>query len=89
MDAADRMFFKTEFVTSTQTQAIPKAKIRMAIQGVPAMGRPSCGMASDFKRMASMNAGMPEANKINASATLIEPMTTLALRFLIIFFGAV
>jgi hypothetical protein len=88
-DAAERIVLRLLFVRSIQTQAIPKAKIRDVIQGVAAMGRPFWGISRDFNNTPSMSDGRPMANKTSDRATVIAPMTTLTLRFLIFFFGAV
>ena len=88
-DATERIVLRLLFVRSIQTQAIPKAKIRDVIQGVPAMGRPSWGISRAFSNTPSMNEGRPVANKSSDKTTVIAPMTTLTLRFLIFFFGAV
>ena len=53
------------------------------------MGRPSWGISRVFSSMPSMNEGRPVANKSSDKTTVIAPMTTLTLRFLIFFFGAV
>ena len=88
-EAIERIHFAGRFVMSAQTQAIPKAKIRDVIQEVPAMGRPSWGISRDFSNTPSMNEGKPVADKSSDKTTVIAPMTTLTLRFLIFFFGAV